>query len=80
MCGRVFPGLRPVAKRVQRQVGGDDCGLFAVAFAEAVCRGDDPELLRFDQGKMRQHLEQCFVSGIMTAFPLLARAEQEQKQ
>ena len=34
---------------VQHQSGADDCGLFAIAFAEALCSGDDPHTMSFDQ-------------------------------
>ena len=41
---------------VQRQVGGSDCGLFAVAFATALCAGKDPFTCSFKQAQMRSHL------------------------
>ena len=42
---------------VQLQSGGDDCALFAVAFAEALCTGRDPHVLSFNQSQMRHHLK-----------------------
>ena len=54
---------------VQRQSGGSDCGLFAIAFAVALCFGSDPHLLSFDQQKMRDHLLDCFVKEILNSFP-----------
>ena len=54
---------------VQHQNGADDCALFAVAFAEALCAGKDPHLLTFDQLQMRQHLQFCLEQGTVTNFP-----------
>ena len=34
---------------VQRQRGGSDCGLFAVAFAASLCMGSDPHTERYNQ-------------------------------
>ena len=59
--------LRHVA--VQRQVGGSDCGLFAVAFATALCSGVDPFSCSFKQTQMRSHLLTCFESQQMSTFP-----------
>ena len=61
----------PSIRKPQQQQGGDDCGLFAIAFAEAICRGVRPELLRFDQSQMREHLLSCFRNQKLTPFPLL---------
>ena len=36
-------------KQVQRQNGSQDCGLFAIAFAHAICCGIDPTSLSFSQ-------------------------------
>ena len=54
---------------VQLQSGGDDCALFAIAFAEALCAGRDPFILSFDQLQMRQHLKLCLERGAVTKFP-----------
>ena len=51
---------------VQLQCGGDDCALFAVAFAEALCAGQDPRVLSFNQSQMRQHL---LKHGEISSFP-----------
>ena len=58
---------------VQAQSGGSDCGLFAIAFAEALCRGEDPHLLNLDQALMRCHLQKCFLGGNLVEFPQLRR-------
>ena len=39
---------------VQRQVGGSDCCLFAIAFAASLCARNTE---RYAQTEMRQHLE-----------------------
>ena len=44
---------------VQHQAGGSDCGLFAIAFAVALCFGLNPSKLIFEQSKMRDHLLHC---------------------
>ena len=41
---------------VQRQVGGTECGVLAIAFAVALSFGLNPTKLIFDQNKMRTHL------------------------
>ena len=54
---------------VQRQSGGSDCGLFAIAFATALCGGLDPHIQNFEQSKMREHLKECFVAHRLHCFP-----------
>lgn len=60
---------------VQHQSGGDDCALFAVAFADALCAGADPHTLSFNQSLMRKHLQHCFEEGMITAFPTAAKPQ-----
>ena len=55
--------------RTQRQQGGSDCGLFAIAIATDLCFGIQPGLTAYSQSKMRQHLVVCFVKGKMEPFP-----------
>lgn len=54
---------------VQRQVGGADCGLYAIAFATALCFGLDPHSCSFKQAQMRSHLGMCFENQRMSPFP-----------
>ena len=54
---------------IQRQCGGSDCALFAIANCTALCMGEDPQLLRYNQWQMRQHLEKCYELGTMQLFP-----------
>ena len=52
-----------------RQLNGNDCGLFALAFCTALCSGKDPQGLQFDQKIMRQHLLKCLTQEHMEPFP-----------
>ena len=54
---------------VQQQRGGDDCGLFAIAFSASLCEGEDPTKLHYQQDRMRQHLRDCLEKGEITSFP-----------
>ena len=65
---------------VQHQNGADDCGLFAIAFAEALCAGKDPHLLSFDQKKMRQHLQSNLEGGTITEFPSAAKPRRSKRR
>ncbi|KAG1702037.1 Nucleoporin NUP35 [Nymphon striatum] len=53
----------------QKQSGGNDCGLFAVAHATALCFGMDPSLFQWKQDQMRSHLKKCISSGRIEMFP-----------
>ena len=55
---------------VQMQCGTQDCGLFAIAFATALCLGKQPGQLTFHQDQMRSHLLRCLESQDMTMFPV----------
>ena len=50
-------------------MGTLDCGLFSIAFAVELCVGRDPVRAFFDQKKMRQHLYECLLAGIIRPFP-----------
>lgn len=67
MFGRVKLNLVPV----QKQKGGTDCGLFAIAFSTAICKELDPTTITFNQTAMRDHLIYCLKNGTMTLFPTL---------
>ena len=55
--------------KVKQQIGGSDCGLFAIAMATDLCLRTDPFGASYAQEQMRIHLERCFESGQMTVFP-----------
>ena len=44
----------------QKQKGGRDYGLFALATATVIARQTDTDKQKFDQGLMRSHLAKCF--------------------
>jgi hypothetical protein len=54
---------------VQQQTNSTDCGVFALAFATAVCFGYEVSHCSFDVVKMRSHLWKCMKEGHMEMFP-----------
>ena len=56
---------------IPHQFGSADCGLFAIAFATALCLGTRLENVQFDQSKMRSHFISCFENQRMPMFPIL---------
>ena len=54
---------------VQRQCGSCECALFAIANSTALCPGEDPHWIHYDQKQMRRHLKECFEAGAMQLFP-----------
>ena len=38
---------------VQVQTGRNDCGLFAIAFAVALCSGRDSHMMKYEQNETR---------------------------
>lgn len=56
-----------------QQKGLTDCGLYALAYATELCIANTTdchlENVKFNQDRMRQHLEVCTQKGQMTAFP-----------
>ena len=44
---------------IQKQKGGSECGLFAIAISTAICKGLDPIVVTFNQAAMRDHLIEC---------------------
>ena len=51
----------------------DDCGLFALAFAAAVCAGQNPSKVNFIQHRFRDHLIHCLEKGLPECFPASRR-------
>ena len=58
---------------MQHQTNVDDCGVFAIAFAMAICSGRNPEELQFNVSVMRQHLFKCLEKQQMSLFPATQR-------
>ena len=69
-----LPSLKICYLDVAEQSGSNDCGCYAIAFAEALCRGEDPTTLDFNQSAMRSHLLSCFRNGVITPFAATHRA------
>ena len=69
----LFQGsLLPVQMaEIQKQDGGCDCGLFAIAVATALAFRHNPRTLTFEQTFMRPHLIQCFEKGELILFPTI---------
>jgi hypothetical protein len=65
------PQSRFAIMNMQRQVGGDDCGLFAIAIAVDLAYGNDPSIIRYDQHAMRSHLVSCLNHLHFGIFPRL---------
>ena len=53
---------------IQVQSNGNDCGMFAIAFAMTLSSGQPPEDLLFDVEQMRSQLTSCFEKE-MKPFP-----------
>ena len=64
-------------RAVQQQRGGNDCGLFAIAFAYDVASGIDPEYVTYIQSDMRKHLFSCVKKGYLTPFPRYFRGRRD---
>ena len=64
----------------QKQKGGSDCGVFAIAFAFHAAMGDNISGLQFDQLKMRRHLMKCLRKQKFTPFPILDKQSKIQKK
>jgi len=54
---------------VQRQMGGSDCAVIAMAFATAICMRQDPHTIAYAQVYLRSHLEQVFETEHVSMFP-----------
>ena len=52
-----------------KQLGGKDCGLYAIATATLLASGENPGSVTYNQQAMREHLIQCFETFKLTPFP-----------
>ena len=55
--------------QVNRQRGGLDCGVFAVAISTSLAFQQKPAVIKFDQSAMQPHLVACFEKGQFSPFP-----------
>ena len=58
-----------VNQKVQLQTNGNDCGLFAIAFATDICFGTNPVGRSYEARSLRRHLVDCIESQHMSPFP-----------
>ena len=54
---------------VKQQRGGNDCGVFVIAFATSLVLGQCPTLWSYTQKNMRRHLLDCLESKEIALFP-----------
>ena len=54
---------------MQKQHGGDDCGVFVIAAMVSLAFGEDPGSVKYDQENLRPHLLQCFEFLKFSLFP-----------
>lgn len=70
MYARECKELKVQIPPVVRQDNSVDCGLYAIASVTSFCiRKKLCHDLIFDSTKLRSHLYQCFIQGIMSEFP-----------
>lgn len=56
-----------LVKDLQKQKGGTDCGVFAIAIATSLLH--KVPVLKFNQSSLRDHLISCFENYMLTPFP-----------
>ena len=59
--------------KMTKQVGSNDCGLYAIAVATSLAHQVDPTTVIFEQNEMRSHLAECFMKQKLTLFPTKKR-------
>ena len=57
---RCSMGCIKLVNGIQKQAGGTECGLFAIAFATTIAFHGDPAVTTYNQALMRSHLIHCF--------------------
>ena len=62
-----------------KQLGSADCGVFAIAYAVDILEGNNPERIRYEQIKMREHLVRCLEAGKFTPFPRYRNSYEEEE-
>ena len=63
------PEIKVDVMKLTKQIGSNDCGLYAIAIATALAYEVDPSTLLFEQNEMRTHLANCFMRQHLTQFP-----------
>ena len=72
--------IRLQFKQVQTQHGSSDCGVFAIAFATALCSRKDPTEINFIQHQLRSHLMHCLLQRDVTDFPQAQRKRRARQE
>ena len=62
------PEIEVEVMKLTRQMGSNDCGLYAIAVAVALAYELDPTTFIFEQNELRSHLANCFVNQHLTQF------------
>ena len=65
--------IKIIVETVTQQMNGSDCGMFAIAFAAALCYGQDPSKMIFQIRNTRSYLWNCFTNGHIEMFPSVQR-------
>ena len=63
------PEIHVDIQPVQQQTNGTNCGVFAIAYAVDLANDQDPTKIRYDEGKMREHLMTVFKWKDLNLFP-----------
>ena len=58
-----------IVKGVQKQQGGKECGLYAIANATTIALGKDPLEEHYTKTLVREHLSHCFSNEDLEQFP-----------
>lgn len=66
---RCPPSNISILKGAQKQQGGKECGLYAIANATSIALGKDPLNLHYTEALMREHLSHCFSNEDLQQFP-----------
>jgi len=54
---------------MQKQHGGNDCGMFSIATMVLLAFKEDPGSVKYNQENLRPHLLQCFEFQKFSLFP-----------
>lgn len=65
---------------VVQQTNGTDCGVYAIAFATALCNNLDLTSRKFNRQQIRAHLWQALQCGHLSTLPFDNRRSQDQNK
>jgi len=61
------------SKEVQKQRGGNECGLYAIANATSLAYGKDPINMTYIESAMRDHLVHCLSERKLELFSTIPK-------